>query len=86
MSSMLIKNARCVITMDDGRRRVPGGSIYIEGPEIKAVGADVGPVQADVVIDARGKVVIPGMVNGHHHLNQVLTKNVPLAQDKELFD
>lgn len=86
MASILIKNARNIITMDDRRSRVPGGSIYMEGPEIKAVGLDVGPVQADVVIDARGKVVIPGMVNGHHHLNQVLTKNVPLAQDKELFD
>jgi cytosine/adenosine deaminase-related metal-dependent hydrolase len=86
MASILIKNARNIITMDDRRSRVPGGSIYMEGPEIKAVGVDVGPVQADVVIDARGKVVIPGMVNGHHHLNQVLTKNVPLAQDKELFD
>ena len=85
MSSILIKNARNVITMDDRRSRVPGGSIYIEGPEIKAIGA-LDAVTADVTIDARGKVVIPGMVNCHHHLNQVLTRNVPLAQDKELFD
>ncbi|HYF90715.1 MAG TPA: 8-oxoguanine deaminase [Symbiobacteriaceae bacterium] len=85
MTSILIKNARNIITMDDRRSRAPGGSIYIEGPEIKAVGAISTDVKADLVIDARGKVVIPGMVNCHHHLSQVLTKNVPLAQDKELF-
>ncbi|HWI62689.1 MAG TPA: 8-oxoguanine deaminase [Symbiobacteriaceae bacterium] len=84
MSSILIKNARNIITMDDARTRIPGGSIYMEGPEIKAVGRDL-DIQADLVFDARNKVVIPGMVNCHHHLNQVLTRNVPLAQDKELF-
>lgn len=86
MASVLIRNARTVVTMDDRRTRLPGGSIYIEGPEIKAVGHDLGDIKADVVIDARNKVVIPGMVNCHHHLNQVLTKNVPLAQDRALFD
>lgn len=86
MPSVLIKNARNVITMDDRRTRVPGGSIYMEGPEIKAVGHDLSHLAADLVIDAKDKVVIPGMVNCHHHLNQVLTRNVPLAQDKALFD
>jgi cytosine/adenosine deaminase-related metal-dependent hydrolase len=83
---MLIKNARSVITMDDRRTRIPGGSIYIDGPEIKAVGVNLPQKTADVVIDARDKVVFPGMVNTHHHLNQVLTRNVPHAQDLELFD
>lgn len=86
MTSILIKNARNIITMDDGRTRVPGGSIYIEGSAIVAVGRDLPVSSADVVIDARDKVVLPGMVNCHHHLNQVLTRNVPAAQDKELFD
>ncbi|MGE5675238.1 MAG: 8-oxoguanine deaminase [Mycobacterium leprae] len=83
---MLIKNARSIITMDDRRSRIPGGSIYIEGQEIKEIGTDVAAKTADVVIDARGKVVYPGFVNTHHHLSQVLTKNVPEAQDQELFD
>jgi cytosine/adenosine deaminase-related metal-dependent hydrolase len=83
---MLIKNARNIITMDDRHTRLPGGAIYMEGPEIKAIGHHLNDVQADMVIDARGKVVIPGMVNCHHHLNQVLTKNVPLGQDRALFD
>lgn len=83
---MLIRDARVVVTMDDRRTRIPGGSVYIEGPEIKAVGMDPPVAHADVVIDARGKIVFPGLVNTHHHLNQVLTRNVPLAQDRALFD
>lgn len=72
--------------MDDRRRRIPGGSIYIEGPEIKAVGIDLPYRTADVVIDARDKVIFPGLVSTHHHLNQVLTRAVPAAQDRALFD
>jgi cytosine/adenosine deaminase-related metal-dependent hydrolase len=88
MASILIKNARNIITMDDARTRISGGSIYIEGPAIKEIGFFELPAgtRPDVVIDARDKVVIPGMVNCHHHLNQVLTRNVPLAQDRALFD
>lgn len=86
MSSILIRGARAVVTMDDRRTRIPGGSIYIEGPEIKAVGTDLPHASADLVIDARDRVVYPGLVNTHHHLNQVLTRNVPLAQDRALFD
>lgn len=86
MSSILIKNARTIVTMDDRRTRIAGGSIYMEGPAIKAIGRNLPHVHADLVIDARDKIVIPGMVNCHHHLNQVLTKNVPLAQDRALFD
>jgi cytosine/adenosine deaminase-related metal-dependent hydrolase len=88
LSSILIKDARNIITMDDRRTRIPGGSIYIEGQEIKAVGRDLAAYApaADLVIDGRDRVVFPGLVNCHHHLNQVLTRNVPLAQDRALFD
>ena len=41
--------------------------------------------QADAVIDARGMVVLPGLVNTHHHFFQTLTRNLPQAQDAELF-
>lgn len=86
MSSILIRNARNVITMDDQGTRIPGGSIWIEGPAIKAIGRDLPAVDADIIIDARDQVVYPGLVNCHHHLNQVLTRNIPWAQDCGLFD
>ena len=37
------------------------------------------------LIDARGKVLIPGLVNTHHHLPQTLTRNVPRVQEAPLF-
>ena len=86
MASILIRNAFMILTMDDHRNRIPGGSIYIEGPVIRAIGPSVPFEKADVVIDARNMVVLPGLVNVHHHLYQSLTRAVPLAQGCRLFD
>lgn len=86
MKSLLIKNARNIITMDNERKTFPGGSIYIEGQEIKAIGVNIPYETADTVIDARGKIIYPGLINTHHHLYQTFTRNIPMAQDCELFD
>ncbi len=87
MSTLLLKNAELVVTMDDARRRIPGGSIYVVDNVIHQVdSADRLPATADEVLDARGMVVLPGLVNTHHHLYQSLTRAVPAAQDAELFD
>ncbi|MBM7571134.1 8-oxoguanine deaminase [Aquibacillus albus] len=86
MKTMLIKNARNIITMNDKEEKFPGGSIYIEGQEIKAIGADLPYETADTVIDARGKIVYPGLINTHHHLYQTFTRNIPFVQNCELFD
>jgi len=85
-----IKDAHCVATMDDAGTEWRDASILIEGPRIVAVGptADLPPgplARATQVIDARGHVVIPGLVNTHHHMFQSLTRAVPAAQDAELF-
>lgn len=79
----LIRNAEVVVTMDETRRELAGAAILIEGGVISAVGDEVG--MADDVIDARGCVVTPGLVNTHHHLYQSLTRAVPAAQDALLF-
>jgi 8-oxoguanine deaminase len=87
MSTVLIKNARTVITNHDGLRQIPGGSVFIRENVIEKVGlpADL-PDQADTVIDASGMAVLPGLINAHHHFYQTLTRAVPGAQDQELFD
>ena len=87
MPTTLLKNAALVVTMDDARRRIAGGGLYAVDNVIRQVGpsADLPPT-ADRVLDAGGMVVLPGLVNCHHHLYQSLTRALPAAQDAELFD
>jgi cytosine/adenosine deaminase-related metal-dependent hydrolase len=61
--------------------------VLIDGRQIAAVGAagDL-PRTADRIIEGRGLVVLPGLVNTHHHFFQTLTRNLPAAQDAKLFD
>ena len=87
MSTLLIHNARLLATMDAQRRELAGGSVYIRDHIIEQVGpATELPADADQVIDARDMVILPGLVNTHHHLFQSLTRALPEAQDNELFD
>ena len=87
MSTLLLKHSRLLVTMDDEHRRIPDGGLYVRDNVITQVGpmAEL-PAEADVVIDARGMVVLPGLINTHHHLYQTLTRAVPAAQNVELFD
>lgn len=83
----LIHDARCVFPMDDARSRLPDGYVLVEDDRIVATGAGPAPpdLTAERRIDARGKVVLPGLVNTHHHLPQTLTRNVRSVQDAPLF-
>ena len=73
--------------MDDQRREIAGGGLYAEDGFIVAVGnSEELPSSADEVVDLTGQVVLPGLVNTHHHLYQTLTRAVPGAQDVGLFD
>ncbi|MES2993793.1 MAG: 8-oxoguanine deaminase [Pseudomonadota bacterium] len=84
MPTLLIRNATLLVTMDAQRREIADGAVFVRDNVIEAVGttADL-PGTADVVIDARDQIVIPGLVNTHHHMFQTLTR--ALAQDDELF-
>ncbi len=85
--TLLIKNARVVVTMDEARREIAGGAIFVRGNVIDQVGPTSElPQTADDVIDAAGHVVIPGLVNTHHHMYQSLTRVIPAAQNGELFN
>lgn len=87
MPSLLVRNATVLVTMDDDRSEIPGGGLYAEEGRIVAVGpTDRLPVTADEVVDLTGRIVLPGLINTHHHLYQTLTRAVPGAQDAALFD
>nr|WP_278174860.1 amidohydrolase family protein [Edwardsiella ictaluri] len=84
--TLVIKNADLLVTMDDRRREIRGGCMLVEGCRIVAVGgSELLAAGADEELDLRGHVVIPGMVNTHHHMFQTLTRALPGAQDAELF-
>lgn len=84
--TLLATNADVLVTMDADRREIRGGGVYVVGNAIAAVGpAGELPSTADEVIDLAGHVVLPGLVNTHHHLFQTLTRAMPRAQDAELF-
>jgi 8-oxoguanine deaminase len=87
MSTLLIKNADLLVTMDNRRREIPEGGLFIRDGFIEAVGtADQLPSQADEVVDVSGHIVLPGLINTHHHFYQTLTRAVPAAQDVNLFN
>jgi Cytosine deaminase and related metal-dependent hydrolases len=80
----LIRNTDVVLTMDDARREIKGGDILVRDGVIEAVGQGLYDDDAQIV-DGRGCLVTPGLVNTHHHLYQTLTRAVPGAQDALLF-
>ncbi len=85
--TFLVKNAAVLVTMDGTRREIPGGGLFVRDGFVEQVGpsADL-PTEADEVLDLTGHVVLPGMVNTHHHFYQTLTRAVPAAQDANLFN
>ena len=85
--TLLVKNAELLVTMDGERREIKQGGLYIVGNQIVQVGPSSElPETADEVLDLKGHIVIPGLVNTHHHMYQSLTRVVPSAQDGELFN
>ncbi len=86
MATLLIKNADLLVTMDDADTRIEDGGLFARDNVIERVGPTVElPADADTVIDARAMIVIPGLVNTHHHFYQTLTRALPAAQDATLF-
>ncbi len=95
MSTLLLKHADLLVTTDARPtgsdnpfkvRRIPDAGIFVCDNVIEQVGhtAEL-PDEADTIINARGMIILPGLVNCHHHLYQTLTRAVPAAQDATLF-
>jgi 8-oxoguanine deaminase len=73
--------------MDDRQREIPDGGLFVRDGFIEAVGQTGSlPQDADDVLDLSGHLVLPGLVNTHHHFYQTLTRAVPAAQDANLFN
>ncbi|MFZ1475236.1 MAG: 8-oxoguanine deaminase [Anaerolineae bacterium] len=84
MSTLLLQHADLLVTMDAQRRQIKDGALFVRDQAIEQVGPTASlPASADTVINARGMIVLPGLVNTHHHLYQSLTR--ALAQDSVLF-
>lgn len=84
MNTLLIRNAALLLTMDDAGSEIADGGVYAVDGMITQVGPTATlPPTADAVIDARGMLLMPGMVNTHHHFYQTLTRC--MAQDSNLF-
>lgn len=73
--------------MDDASTEIVDGGLYAVDGMIQQVGTSASlSAEADVVLDLAGHVVIPGLINTHHHLYQTMTRALPGAQDAGLFD
>ncbi len=86
MSTLLIKNCAILVTMDSLQREIRGGGLLVKDGFITQVGATGElPAEADEVLDLSGHIVLPGLINTHHHFYQTLTRVVPAAQNSNLF-
>ncbi len=85
---ILLKNCYYIATFNDKKEELEGYDILIEGNIIKKIAKDIEPPNhKDVeLIDCSNHVVIPGMINTHHHMYQILTRNLKGVQNAKLFD
>jgi 8-oxoguanine deaminase len=87
MASLLIRHTAILVTMDGERREIPDGGFFAQDGWIEQVGlTDELPTTADEILDLTDHVVLPGLINTHHHFYQTLTRAVPAAQDANLFN
>jgi len=89
MATLLIQHLHTLSTMDDADHTWHDAALRVRDGLIEWVGpqAELPPAlaHADEVIDGRGLLAVPGLVNTHHHMYQSLTRAVPGVQNAELF-
>ncbi len=85
-TTLLLKNADVIVTMDAARTELKSGWIHVREGKIVALGqGEAPPAKVDEVVDLAGRLVCPGLINTHHHMFQSLTRAVPSAQNASLF-
>jgi cytosine/adenosine deaminase-related metal-dependent hydrolase len=86
MTTLLVRHASILVTMDDQRREIVDGGLFIRDGFIIQVGPTQElPETADEVLNLDGHILLPGLINTHHHFYQTLTRVVPAAQNGNLF-
>ena len=85
MTTLLVKNIAHLATFDAADREIKDGALLVRDNVIERVGtmAELADVTADEMLDLSGHIVMPGLVNTHHHMYQNLTR--VMVQDDELF-
>ncbi|HEY9086213.1 MAG TPA: 8-oxoguanine deaminase [Candidatus Tyrphobacter sp.] len=87
MGTLLLRHAALLATFDEADRTIEDGALFARDGVVEQVGStEALPKAADEIVDASAMVVLPGLVCAHHHFYQTLTRNVPAAQNAELFD
>ncbi len=93
LTTLLLHHAEMLITMDSQRREIKDGALIIQDGVITAVGTSDEmeslitntQLSVDEILSMKNRVVLPGLINTHHHMYQSLTRAIPGAQDAELF-
>lgn len=87
MTTLLVRNATLLATFDDQNREIPGGGLFIRDGFIEQVSSTAElPEAADEILDLTNHLILPGLINTHHHFYQTLTRAIPAAQDANLFN
>ena len=82
--TLLLKNIKTLVSCDVEDQVYENVDLFIEGGVITSIGKT--DRIADRVIDCSSMLCYPGLINTHHHLYQVFTRNLPQVQNMELFD
>ena len=85
MDTLLIRNVRYLVTCNDQDQVLEHTDLYCEDGFIRAIGPELN-VSARKTIDGSHMLCYPGLVNTHHHLYQVFSRNLAKVQNMELFD
>src|SRR5215469_418955 len=87
MTSLLVQHADLIVSMDDNDTQWKDAAIFVEENVIQQIGpTDQLPQEADHILNASNMLILPGLVNTHHHFYQTLTRNIPAAQNANLFN
>ncbi len=86
MAEYLLKNCMIVLTQNEKREELADVDIFISGTRVKAIGKKLQVPDQVKEFDCSNKLVMPGLINAHHHLFQTFQRNIPTVQNAKLFD